>query len=319
MAESVKLTDLIEKLKLRNITESIDVSRISITTPEINRPGLQLAGYYNHFMTNRVQIIGNAEQDYLQNLSHDQRLACMEKFLSQESPKGVKIPCLILCRGHMPTKSMYDVALEYGVPILISEDSTSNVMVNTIVYLNAQLAPMCAIHAVLVDVYGEGVLITGESGIGKSEIALELVKRGHRLISDDVVEIRRISDEQLVGSAPEITKHFIELRGIGIINARMLFGAGSVKDTQVIDLKVNLSKWNKDTNFDRMGLQDQSEDILGNKIPLYNIPVSPGRNVAIIIECAAMNHRQKMMGYNAAEELNNRVMARMMASMGGNM
>ena len=304
--DGVRLSTLIEKLELKNMTESINTHDIILTHSDINRPALQLIGYYEHFENKRGQIIGNVEQNYLQSkMTHEERIECYEKLFSQ------KIPCLILCRGYMPTKTMADIALKYNVPLLVSHKATSELSAEIIRFLRYHLAPMISIHGVLVDVYGEGVLIKGESGIGKSEIALELIKRGHRLVSDDVVEIKKLSEEELSGSAPEITRYFIELRGIGIIDAKMLFGVGSVKDNQSIDMEICLERWKKDTEFDRMGMKDDYDEILGVQIPRYKIPVSPGRNVAIIIESAAINHRQKMMGYNAAETLYKRVAARM--------
>ncbi|MDY2627909.1 MAG: HPr(Ser) kinase/phosphatase [Lachnospiraceae bacterium] len=304
--DGVRLSTLIEKMELKNMTESIDTHDIILTHSDINRPALQLIGYYEHFENKRVQIIGNVEQNYLQSkMTHEERIECYEKLFSQ------KIPCLILCRGYMPTKTMADIALKYNVPLLVSHKATSELSAEIIRFLRYHLAPMISIHGVLVDVYGEGVLIKGESGIGKSEIALELIKRGHRLVSDDVVEIKKLSEEELSGSAPEITRYFIELRGIGIIDAKMLFGVGSVKDNQSIDMEICLERWKKDTEFDRMGMKDDYDEILGVQIPRYKIPVSPGRNVAVIIESAAINHRQKMMGYNAAETLYKRVSARM--------
>ena len=304
--EGVRLSTLIEKMELKNMTESIDTTQIILRNPDINRPALQLAGYYQHFSQDRVQIIGNVEQNYLYHMkSHEERVECYEKFFSH------KMPCLILCRGYMPTKTMADIAVKHGVPLLISNKATSEMMAKIIRFLGYHLSPTISIHGVLVDVYGEGVLITGESGIGKSEIALELIKRGHRLVSDDVVEIRKVSDDKLVGTAPEITRYFIELRGIGIIDAKTLFGVGSVKDTQAIDMKIHLERWNQEKTYDRMGLTENFDEILGNQVPTYRIPVSPGRNVAIIIESAAINHRQKKMGYNAAVTLYERVTSRM--------
>lgn len=302
----VRLSTLIEKLELKNVTESIDTHEVILRYPDINRPALQLTGYYQHFEKHRVQIIGNVEENYLHSMmTHEERVECYEKLFSH------KIPCLILCRGYMPTKTMADIAVKYGVPLLVSDKATSEIMAEIIRFLNYHLAPMISIHGVLVDVYGEGVLITGESGIGKSEIALELIKRGHRLVSDDVVEIKKISDDELSGSAPDVTRYFIELRGIGIIDAKTLFGVGSVKDSQTIDMKIELERWKQDADYDRMGTQEHYDTILGNRIPCYRIPVSPGRNVAIIVESAAINHRQKMMGYNAVEELIKRVNNRM--------
>ena len=304
--QGVRLSTLIEKMDLKNMTESIDTHDIILTLSDINRPALQLIGYYEHFENRRVQVIGNVEQNYLHTkMTHEERVECYERLFSQ------KIPCLVLCRGYMPTKTMADIAVKYGVPLLVTHKATSEMSADIIRFLNYHLAPTISIHGVLVDVYGEGVLIKGESGIGKSEIALELIKRGHRLVSDDVVEIKKISDDELCGSAPEITRYFIELRGIGIVDAKMLYGVGSVKDTQTIDMEICLERWTPDTEFDRMGLKDDYDEILGAKIPRYRIPVSPGRNVATIIESASINHRQKMMGYNAAKTLYVRVTARM--------
>ncbi len=304
--QGVRLSTLIEKMDLKNMTESIDTHDIILTLSDINRPALQLIGYYEHFENRRVQVIGNVEQNYLHTkMTHEERVECYERLFSQ------KIPCLVLCRGYMPTKTMADIAVKYGVPLLVTHKATSEMSADIIRFLNYHLAPTISIHGVLVDVYGEGVLIKGESGIGKSEIALELIKRGHRLVSDDVVEIKKISDDELCGSAPEITRYFIELRGIGIVDAKMLYGVGSVKDTQTIDMEICLERWKPDTEFDRMGLKDDYDEILGAKVPRYRIPVSPGRNVATIIESASINHRQKMMGYNAAKTLYERVTARM--------
>lgn len=310
--EGVKLSKLIEKLELRHVTaDDIDISKIVIKSKEVNRPGLELAGFYNHFTNDRIQFLGNVEQDFLCHKTEEQKKIAIEMLFSR------KIPCMILCRGYLPDKYIMDVAIKHGVPLLVSKKPTSELIAATIRFLHYELAPCVSIHAVMVDVYGEGVLITGESGIGKSEIALELIKRGHRLVSDDCVDIKKINADELIGSAPEVTRHFIELRGIGIINAKDLFGYGSVKDSQKIDMKINLTKWTKDTEFDRMGLEDNYDMILDTKVPLYNIPVSPGRNVAIIIECAAMNHRQKMTGVNAAEELQRRVEDRMRRMIAG--
>lgn len=297
----VRVSTLIEKMELKNLTEMIDTSQIIVTRPDINRPALQLTGYYAHFEKDRVQIIGNVEEEYLHQLSLDKREECYDKLFS------FHIPCLVLCRGYYPDKAMYDAAVKYGVPLLMTDKTTSDMMAETIRWLKVQLAPMISIHGVLVDVFGEGVFITGESGIGKSEVALELIRRGHRLVSDDVVEIRKVSDDELIGSAPDITRHFIELRGIGIIDAKTLFGVESVKDSQSINMVIQLEDWNREKEYDRIGLNENYIEYLGNKVPCYSIPVRPGRNVAIIVESAAINYRQKMMGYNAAQELYNRV------------
>lgn len=297
----VRVSTLIEKFGLRHLTESIDTTEIILTHPDINRPALQLTGFYDHFDSDRVQIIGFVEQEYLKQLTREQRKDCYEKLFSNN------IPCLICSRSYQPGDDMYSTALKYGVPLLVSEKTTSDLMAEVIRWLKVQLAPTISIHGVLVDVFGEGVLIMGESGIGKSEAALELIKRGHRLVSDDVVEIRKVSDDTLIGSAPGITRHFIELRGIGIIDVKTLFGVESVKNTQSIDMVIKLEEWDRDKEYDRLGLDDQYTEFLGNKVICHSIPIRPGRNLAIIVESAAVNYRQKKMGYNAAQELYKRV------------
>ena len=297
----VRVSTLIEKFGLRHLTESIDTTEIILTHPDINRPALQLTGFYDHFDSDRVQIIGFVEQEYLKQLTREQRKDCYEKLFSNN------IPCLICSRSYQPGEDMHSTALKYGVPLLVSEKTTSDLMAEVIRWLKVQLAPTISIHGVLVDVYGEGVLIMGESGIGKSEAALELIKRGHRLVSDDVVEIRKVSDDTLIGSAPGITRHFIELRGIGIIDVKTLFGVESVKNTQSIDMVIKLEEWDRDKEYDRLGLDDQYTEFLGNKVICHSIPIRPGRNLAIIVESAAVNYRQKKMGYNAAQELYKRV------------
>ncbi|RHP33610.1 HPr(Ser) kinase/phosphatase [Lachnotalea sp. AF33-28] len=297
----VRVSTLIEKFGLRHLTESIDTTEIILTHPDINRPALQLTGFYDHFDSDRVQIIGFVEQEYLKQLTREQRKDCYEKLFSNN------IPCLICSRSYQPGEDMHSTALKYGVPLLVSDKTTSDLMAEVIRWLKVQLAPTISIHGVLVDVFGEGVLIMGESGIGKSEAALELIKRGHRLVSDDVVEIRKVSDDTLIGSAPGITRHFIELRGIGIIDVKTLFGVESVKNTQSIDMVIKLEEWDRDKEYDRLGLDDQYTEFLGNKVICHSIPIRPGRNLAIIVESAAVNYRQKKMGYNAAQELYKRV------------
>lgn len=299
--QSVKLSQLIEKMELKNLTPEIDASEIRITQPDINRPALQLTGFFDHFDSDRVQVVGYVEYTYLESLDIEKKKQMYAQLLS------CNIPCLIYCRELQPDQVLLEIALKHKVPILISNQSTSSFMAEVIRWLKVQLAPTITIHGVLVDVYGEGVLIMGESGIGKSEAALELIKRGHRLVTDDVVEIRKVSDETLIGTAPEITKHFIELRGIGIIDVKTLFGVESVKDTQAIDMVIKLEDWNKDKEYDRLGLEEEYTEFLGNKIVCHSIPIRPGRNLAIIVESAAVNYRQKKMGYNAAKELYNRV------------
>jgi len=298
---SVPLKKIVKKLNLKNLTPEIDMTPVRITLPDINRPALQLAGYFDHFDSERVQIIGYVEYTYLQSLSMERKLPIYEQFMSS------KIPCIVYTQRTVPDPKVLELALKYQVPILVSDETTSSFMAEIIRWLNVQLAPCVSIHGVLVDVYGEGVLIMGESGIGKSEAALELIKRGHRLVTDDVVEIRKVSDDTLIGTAPDITRHFIELRGIGIIDVKTLFGVESVKDTQSINLVIKLEEWNRDKEYDRVGLDDEYAEFLGNKVICHSIPIRPGRNLAIIVESAAVNYRQKKMGYNAAQELTNRV------------
>ncbi len=299
----VTITELIEKMKMRNVLPEIDTDKVVLSHPDVNRPALQLTGFFDHFDRERVQIIGYVEQAYINTLPREVRVKRYDKLLSSE------IPCVVYSRGQEPDEDMQDLCLHYQVPLMVSDKSTSDLMAEVIRWLKVKLAPCISIHGVLVDVFGEGVLIMGESGIGKSEAALELIKRGHRLVSDDVVEIRKVSDATLVGSAPDITKHFIELRGIGIIDVKSLYGVESVKDTQNIDMVIKLEDWDKDKEYDRLGLEDRYTEFLGNQVVCHNIPIRPGRNLAIIVESAAVNYRQKKMGYNAAQELYNRVQA----------
>lgn len=298
---SVPLSKLIEKMKLENLTSEIDVKSIRIKLPDINRPALQLAGYFEHFDATRLQIIGFVEYTYMENLDDERKYQIYDLLLSYD------IPAVVFCRQLQPDPIFMERAIAHNVPILATSKSTSAFMAETIRWLNVKLAPCISVHGVLVDVFGEGVLITGESGIGKSEAALELIKRGHRLVTDDVVEIRKVSDDTLIGNAPDITKHFIELRGIGIVDVKALFGASSVKDTQAIDLVIRLEDWDKEKEYDRLGLEENYTEYLGNKVVCHNIPIRPGRNLAVICESAAVNHRQKKMGYNAAQELYTRV------------
>ncbi len=299
--QTVSLNKMIEKLELKNLVPEIETDGIEISSPDVNRPALQLAGYFEHFAFERVQIIGYVEYTYLESLDREVKLQNYERFLSSE------IPCIIYASRTEPDQDMIELAKKYRRPILYSQRMTSPLMAEVIRWLNVELAPCISIHGVLVDVYGEGVLIMGESGIGKSEAALELIKRGHRLITDDVVEIHKVSDDTLVGMSPEITKHFIELRGIGIIDVKTLYGVESVKETQNIDIVIKLEEWDKDKEYDRLGLNEEYTEFLGNKVVCHSIPIRPGRNLAIIVESAAVNHRQKKMGYNAAQELYRRV------------
>ena len=298
---SVELTKIAKSMELKNLTPDVDISSIVVTTPDINRPALQLTGYFEHFASERVHIVGYVEFTYLEHMTRNQRVHAYEQFCAH------KVPCIIFTSKTDPDEDILRIATENGIPVFTTEKNTSPFMAQIIRWLHVEPAPCISIHGVLVDVYGEGVLIMGESGIGKSEAALELIKRGHRLVSDDVVEIRKVSDASLVGSAPDITRHFIELRGIGIIDAKTLFGVESVKNTQTIDLVIKLEEWDKDKEYDRLGLQEEYTEFLGNRVVCHSIPIRPGRSLAVIVESAAVNHRQKKMGYNAAQELYNRV------------
>lgn len=297
----VKLTKLVERMNLKNLTPDIDLTEKVITVPEINRPALQLTGYFDHFDSVRVQIIGYVEYTYLQTLTEERKQEVYNELFSYG------IPCLIFTTEIFPDEELLRQAYETNTPVFATEKKTSPFQAELIRWLNVELAPCISIHGVLVDVYGVGVLIMGESGIGKSEAALELIKRGHRLVTDDVVEIRKVSDDTLVGSAPSITKHLIELRGIGIVDVKTLFGVQSVKETQNIDLVITLEEWDKSKEYDRLGLEENYTEFLGNKIVCHSIPIRPGRNLAVIVESASINHRQKQMGYNAAQELYRRV------------
>ncbi len=297
----VTITELIDKMDFKNLTPELDTDKIVVSHPDVNRPALQLTGFYDHFDNERVQFLGNVELAYLSSLARERRIAMYDKLISS------KIPCIVFCRNLLPETEVLEFCGHYGVPCLLSQKTPSDCIAECIRWLKAKLAPCISVHGVLVDVFGEGVLIMGESGIGKSEAALELIKRGHRLVSDDVVEIRKVSDATLVGSAPDITRYFIELRGIGIVDVKTLFGVESVKDTQSIDIVIKLEEWDKEREYDRLGLEDRYTDFLGNKVVCHNIPIRPGRNLAIIVESAAVNYRQKKMGYNAARELYNRV------------
>ena len=305
--ESVKLTKLVDMLGLTNVTPELDISETEITRPELNRPALQLAGFFENFEKDRIQLIGNVEYSYMYHkMTSEERHVCFGNLM------GYHVPCIIFCRNLEVSPGFKQLAVDNNVPVFSSDMETSSLIAEIYRILKEELAPSISIHGVLVEVCGEGVLITGESGIGKSEAAIELIKRGHRLVSDDVVEIRRISDNTLVGSAPDITRHFIELRGIGIVDVKTLFGVQSVKERQEIHLVIQLEDWVKDKEYDRLGLEENYTEILGMKLPVHNIPVRPGRNLAIICESAAVNYRQKKMGYNAAQELYKRVTENLM-------
>lgn len=301
MGHGVKLTEIVEKMDLKNLTPKVELAGREVNVPDVNRPALQLVGFFDHFDSNRVQIIGNVEYNYLKTLTEEVKTKVYLELLEY------KLPCVIFSKSLQPDEIFLDLAEQHDVPVFNTTNRTSAFTAELTRWLNVKLAPCISIHGVLVDVYGVGVLIMGESGIGKSEAALELIKRGHRLVTDDVVEIRKVSDDTLVGSAPDITRHFIELRGIGIVDVKSMFGVQSVRDTQNIDLVITLEDWDRDKEYDRLGLEEEYTEFLGNKVVCHSIPIRPGRNLAIIVESAAVNHRQKQMGYNAAQELYKRV------------
>ncbi len=293
----LELSKIISEFSLEILNMPENEKEFFVDSTEVNRPGLQMAGYFEFFDEKRIQIIGKSEESFLRRFTPEKAEQRLRDLFSR------KPVAVIICRG-LEVDGMYKkIAEEYGVPLLRSAESTSNFTSALIAFLSLHLAPRVTRHGVLVEVYGEGILLLGESGVGKSETAIELVKRGHRLIADDAVEIRRVSSKSLVGTAPDNIRHFIELRGIGIINASRIFGAGAVKLTEKIDLVINMEPWDVNKAYDRMGLESQTTEILDLKLPSLTIPVKPGRNLAVIIEVAAMNSRQKKLGYNAAEDL----------------
>jgi HPr kinase/phosphorylase len=294
---SVSLKAIIDHFELEALYLPMDASKLFIHQADINRPGLQMMGFYEYFSPDRIQILGKTEFAYLATLEEPKRKELLDKLCS------MKIPALIIARELPSFPEMNEIALKYSVPLLRSKEGTSGFMSSLTAFLNLHLAQRITRHGVLIEVYGEGMLILGESGVGKSEVAVELIKRGHRLVADDAVEIRRVSNISLVGSSPENIRHFLEIRGIGIVNARRLFGMGAVKVTEKIDLIVELEAWDSEKVYDRMGLNNEFTSIMGVKVPCTTIPVKPGRNLAVILEVAAMNNRQKKMGYNAAQEL----------------
>jgi HPr kinase/phosphorylase len=294
---TVPLSKIVKEFSLETVYAPETIEDVTVCSTEINRAGIQMAGYFKYFDAQRIQIIGKAEESYLKSLGTEEALNRL-KALFSEHPSAV-----VFCRNLAMADMCVELGREFEVPIFRTEASTSSFSAALIAFLNLNLAPRVTRHGVLVEVYGEGILLLGESGVGKSETAIELVKRGHRLIADDAVEIRRVSDKSLVGTAPDNIRHFIELRGIGIINASRIFGAGAVKLTEKIDLVINIEPWDVNKAYDRMGLEKQTTNILDLEIPSLTIPVKPGRNLAVIIEVAAMNNRQKKLGYNAAEDL----------------
>ena len=293
---SVLLTKLVEEFHLDVVFRSTDFESAQLTVEEVARPGLQLAGYFGHFEPMRLQVMGNAEISYLAKMSVEEQMSVFDQLFA------CKFPALLLARGFQPTAACLEMAKKHDVTVLRSMKATSDVVTSVINFLRTALAPKITRHGVLVEVYGEGLLLIGDSGIGKSEAAVELLKRGHRLIADDAVEIRKISENVLVGNAPELIRNYVELRGIGIINVAQLFGMGAVKAENEVNLVVNIVPWNNQAVYDRLGLEEQFMEIMGVKIPMNTIPVTPGRNLALILEVAAMNNRQRKMGYNAALE-----------------
>ena len=307
---SVPLTQLVQEFKLIPAYRSSDYEAIRVTVEDVSRPGLQLAGYFDHFEPMRLQVLGNVEMSYLRKISREQRSIIFDRLFS------FKIPALIIARDMDPDETCMEMARKHDITILRCQEATSYMVSSVISFLKNALAPRITRHGVLVDVYGEGLLLMGESGIGKSEAAVELIKRGHRLIADDAVEIKKISSTSLMGTAPDLIRNYIELRGIGVINVAKLFGMGAIKGENVIDLLINIVPWSNHAIYDRLGLEEQYIDILGVKVPQITIPVTPGRNLAVILEAAAMNNRQKKMGYNAAVEFTEQINKHFDESMG---
>ena len=301
IAYSVPLTTLVEEFKMEVAYASADYKSIRLTVEDVARPGLQLTGYFEHFEPMRLQILGNVEYSFIQKKTPQERAAIFDKFFSY------KPPALVIARNFPVDKQVLEMAQKHSITLLRSPETTASLASSIITFLRARLAPRITQHGVLVEVYGEGLLLMGDSGVGKSETALELLKRGHRLIADDAVEIRKVSESSLIGTAPELIRNYIELRGIGIINVAKLFGMGAVRTENEINLVVNIVPWNTQEVYDRVGLKDQYKEILGVKVPMNTIPVTAGRNLAVILEVAAMNNRQRKLGYNAAQEFTEQV------------
>ena len=298
---SVHLSTLVKDFNLQVVHASSDFESIKLTVEDVGRPGLQLAGFFDHFEPTRLQVMGNAEISYVRKFMPDEREKIFDRLFSYH------FPALLISRNVLPGEGCIAMAQKHNVTLLVSEEPTG-VLISTITtYLKSALAPRLTRHGVLVEIYGEGVLLIGESGIGKSEAAIELVKRGHRLIADDAVEIKRMAAKTLIGTAPDLIRNYIELRGIGIINIAKLFGIGAIKQDNEINLVVNIVPWNTHDVYDRLGLEQQYTDILGVNVPMNTIPITPGRNLAMILEVAAMNNRQRRMGYNAALEFTEQI------------
>ena len=298
---SVPLTKLVEEFHLEVAFAATDYEKIRLTVEDVARPGLQLSGYFDHFEPMRLQVLGNVEMSYVSKLSPVERAVTFDRLFAY------KFPALLIARNITPDQECLDMAKKHNVTLLRSKDATSTIVSAIITYLKAELAPRITRHGVLMEVYGEGLLLVGESGIGKSETAVELLKRGHRLIADDAVEIKKVSGNSLVGTAPELIRNYIELRGIGVVNVAKLFGMGAVKTENEINLVVNIVPWNTQEVYDRLGLEDQYMELLGVQVPVNTIPVTPGRNLAVILEVAAMNNRQRKLGYNPALEFTEQI------------
>lgn len=307
---SVALAELVKEFHLEIVYASSDYDKVRLTVEDVARPGLQLSGYFDHFEPMRLQVIGNAEYSYMQKIPPQDRHAIYDRLLSY------KFPALVIARNLQVDPICLEMARKHNVTILRCQEATSTMVSAFIAYLKAELAPRITRHGVLVEIYGVGLLLVGESGLGKSEAAIELLKRGHRLIADDAVEIRKISGNKLMGSAPKLIRNYVELRGIGIVNVAKLFGMGAVKDENEIDLVVDIVPWNSQTTYDRLGLEEQYMDILDVKVPMNTIPITPGRNLAVILEVAAMNCRQRKMGYNPALEFTEQMNQHFAESMG---
>ena len=298
---SLPLTTLVEEFHLEVAYAATDYEKIRITVEDLSRPGLQLAGYFDHFEPMRLQVMGNVEISYIQKLTPEERAVTFDRLFSY------KFPALLVARNNPIDPLCMEMAQKHNITVLRSHEATSTIISSIIAYLRAALAPRISRHGVLMEVYGEGVLIIGESGMGKSEAAVELLKRGHRMIADDAVEIRKVSENSLVGTAPELIRNYVELRGIGIVNVAKLFGMGAIKKENEINLVVNIVPWKNGEAYDRLGLEDQYMELLGVKIPMNTIPITPGRNLAVILEVAAMNNRQRKMGYNPAQEFTEQI------------
>ena len=293
---SVPLTTLVKEFELEVANQSSDYENIQLTVADVARPGMQLAGYFDHFEPMRLQVMGNVEISYLQKLSEAERAMTLDRLYSH------KLPALLVTRDNPLEPVCLDLAQKHDITVLRCSEATSTIVSAIIAYLSAALAHRITRHGVLMEVYGEGILLLGESGMGKSEAAVELLKRGHRLIADDAVEIRKVSGSTLIGNAPALIQNYVELRGIGIVNVAKLFGMGAVKSENEINLVVNIVPWKEHEAYDRLGLEEQHMEILGVQVPMYTIPITPGRNLAVILEVAAMNNRQKKIGYNPAKE-----------------